>query len=95
MDRSQQDRPVEVVTPDMDMSRFAKFWPTVIVIELTDVAFAVDSILAALGVHPAEPETRTRQPEAVGRAARRVHRRGADAGGGGAVHQAARPLPAL
>ena len=39
----------------------AKFWPTVLVIELTDIAFAVDSILAAIGVvggtpagHPAE-----------------------------------------
>jgi YkoY family integral membrane protein len=42
---------------------YAKFWPTVIVIELTDIAFAVDSILAAIalvgrkppgyvGVHP-------------------------------------------
>lgn len=30
--------------------RTAKFWPTVAVIELTDVAFAVDSILAAIGV---------------------------------------------
>jgi len=28
----------------------AKFWPTVFVIELTDIAFAVDSILAAIGV---------------------------------------------
>ena len=30
--------------------RLAKFWPTVLVIELTDIAFAVDSILAAIGV---------------------------------------------
>ncbi len=28
----------------------AKFWPTVIVIELTDIAFAIDSILAAVGL---------------------------------------------
>jgi YkoY family integral membrane protein len=28
----------------------AKFWPTVFVIEMTDIAFAVDSILAAIGV---------------------------------------------
>jgi YkoY family integral membrane protein len=28
----------------------ASFWPTVAVIELTDIAFAVDSILAAIGV---------------------------------------------
>jgi YkoY family integral membrane protein len=33
----------------------AKFWPTVLVIELTDIAFAVDSILAAIGVLPAKP----------------------------------------
>lgn len=33
----------------------AKFWPTVAVIELTDIAFAVDSILAAIGVLPAKP----------------------------------------
>lgn len=30
--------------------KYAKFWPTVIVIELTDIAFAVDSILAALAL---------------------------------------------
>lgn len=34
----------------------AKFWPTVFVIELTDIAFAVDSILAAIGVLPAKPK---------------------------------------
>jgi predicted tellurium resistance membrane protein TerC len=28
----------------------AKFWPTVFVIELTDIAFAVDSILAAIAL---------------------------------------------
>lgn len=33
----------------------AKFWPTVLVIELTDIAFAVDSILAAIGVVGAAP----------------------------------------
>jgi YkoY family integral membrane protein len=43
--------------------KFARFWPTVLVIELTDIAFAVDSILAAIalvgprppgatGIHP-------------------------------------------
>jgi YkoY family integral membrane protein len=30
--------------------QFATFWPTVFVIELTDIAFAVDSILAAIGI---------------------------------------------
>ncbi|RIK74196.1 MAG: hypothetical protein DCC67_16895 [Planctomycetota bacterium] len=33
----------------------AKFWPTVLVIELTDIAFAVDSILAAIGVVGSPP----------------------------------------
>lgn len=28
----------------------AAFWPTVVVIELTDIAFAIDSILAAVGI---------------------------------------------
>ncbi|MBL9163162.1 MAG: hypothetical protein JNL18_10545 [Planctomycetaceae bacterium] len=36
-------------------AKTAKFWPTVVVIELTDIAFAVDSILAAIGVLPAKP----------------------------------------
>lgn len=37
---------------------FAKFWPTVFVIEMTDIAFAVDSILAAIAlVGPAPPGT--------------------------------------
>lgn len=35
---------------------FAKFWPTVFVIELTDIAFAVDSILAALGMVGSAPK---------------------------------------
>lgn len=35
--------------------KYAKFWPTVAVIELTDVAFAVDSILAAIGVVGSPP----------------------------------------
>jgi YkoY family integral membrane protein len=33
----------------------AKFWPTVFVIEMTDIAFAVDSILAAIGVVGSAP----------------------------------------
>ena len=35
--------------------KLAKFWPTVFVIELTDIAFAVDSILAAIGVVGSRP----------------------------------------
>jgi predicted tellurium resistance membrane protein TerC len=36
--------------------KYAKFWPTVFVIEMTDVAFAVDSILAALAFIPPNPD---------------------------------------
>ncbi|MGB7160008.1 MAG: hypothetical protein WBD40_18220 [Tepidisphaeraceae bacterium] len=39
----------------------AAFWPTVIVIELTDIAFAIDSILAALAFIP--PSTATPNPK--------------------------------
>lgn len=42
----------------------AKFWPTVLVIELTDIAFAVDSILAAIGV-VGGPSTEHRGVDAV------------------------------
>lgn len=34
---------------------YAKFWPTVMVIEFTDIAFAVDSILAAIALVGAPP----------------------------------------
>ena len=33
-----------------DATRYAKFWPTVFVIEMTDIAFAIDSILAAIAL---------------------------------------------
>jgi predicted tellurium resistance membrane protein TerC len=36
--------------------RTLNFWPTVAVIELTDIAFAVDSILAAIALVGAPPE---------------------------------------
>lgn len=32
------------------VTRHARFWPTVVVIELTDIAFAIDSILAAIAL---------------------------------------------
>lgn len=35
---------------------YAKFWPTVLVIELTDIAFAVDSILAAIALVGRKPD---------------------------------------
>ncbi len=36
--------------------KFASFWPTVLVIELTDIAFAVDSILAAIALVGPAPD---------------------------------------
>jgi predicted tellurium resistance membrane protein TerC len=38
------------------LRKYAKFWPTVIVIELTDIAFAIDSILAAIALAGSRPE---------------------------------------
>jgi YkoY family integral membrane protein len=46
-----QKSPSFLAPPDLrGRSESAKFWMTVIVIELTDIAFAVDSILAAVGL---------------------------------------------
>ena len=39
--------------------RHAGFWSTVVVIELTDIAFAVDSILAAVAMVPSVPRDQT------------------------------------
>jgi YkoY family integral membrane protein len=36
--------------PLLPFKRHAGFWPTVFVIEMTDIAFAVDSIVAAIGI---------------------------------------------
>ena len=38
------------------LRKYAKFWPTVVVIELTDIAFAIDSILAAIALAGSRPE---------------------------------------
>lgn len=43
--------------------KYAAFWPTVLVIELTDIAFAVDSILAALAFIPRPPVGATVNPK--------------------------------
>jgi YkoY family integral membrane protein len=40
----------EDIASDKDRPGGARFWPTVAVIELTDIAFAVDSILAAIAL---------------------------------------------
>jgi YkoY family integral membrane protein len=41
--------------PPAPAKPLARFWPTVVVIELTDIAFAVDSILAAMALVGAPP----------------------------------------
>lgn len=41
---------VTEITEDSSGRGTAKFWPTVFVIEMTDIAFAVDSILAAIAL---------------------------------------------
>ncbi len=43
------------VLTEKDAPRLARFWPTVFTIEMTDIAFAVDSILAAMAFIPALP----------------------------------------
>jgi len=52
--RDQAAKVLEHETPAASIGTVVKarasFWPTVFVIELTDIAFAVDSILAAIGV---------------------------------------------
>lgn len=52
--RSAVPIPDEVRHPS-DTHGYAKFWPTVLVIEFTDIAFAVDSILAAIALVGAPP----------------------------------------
>lgn len=41
---------VTEITEETSVRGTAKFWPTVFVIEMTDIAFAVDSILAAIAL---------------------------------------------
>lgn len=43
------------------LTKYAAFWPTVLVIELTDIAFAIDSILAAIGLVSHAPEAHVGQ----------------------------------
>ena len=46
-------------TPAGKPRKLAKFWPTVLVIELTDIAFAIDSILAAIALVGSPPAGHT------------------------------------
>lgn len=43
------------ISPGKVLRKYAKFWPTVFIIEMTDIAFAVDSILAAMAFIPKPP----------------------------------------
>lgn len=52
-----QEHPPAVLTPQMRAQLgLASFWPTVLMIELTDIAFAVDSILAAIALVGSPPK---------------------------------------
>ena len=53
--REQEDVEIKERVPVHVPRRLAAFWPTVIVIELTDIAFAVDSILAAIALVGSPP----------------------------------------
>ena len=44
-------------------AKYANFWPSVVMIEITDVAFAVDSILAALAFIPPNPDPGKTNPK--------------------------------
>lgn len=48
--RGRTPAPTEVLDFAIPKKAKAAFWPTVFVIEMTDIAFAVDSIVAAIGV---------------------------------------------
>jgi YkoY family integral membrane protein len=56
--------PLGYETPaDFGKAALAAFWPTVFVIEMTDIAFAVDSIVAAIGVVGPSPDPNLRHPK--------------------------------
>lgn len=56
-----------IVSDDPEKPRsqraLAKFWPTVVVIELTDIAFAIDSILAAIALVGSSPDEKGIHPK--------------------------------
>ena len=75
-----------------------KFWMTVLVIELTDIAFAIDSILAAIAMVGSPPPRHAGTcpaPAALGRHCRGNTRCDPDAVCRGALHQASREVPAV
>lgn len=54
----QERVPVDVAPRETRKGGYSRFWPTVLVIELTDIAFAVDSILAAIALVGGMPTDR-------------------------------------
>jgi predicted tellurium resistance membrane protein TerC len=54
-DSAPEPAPPSTADTPKPRKRVARFWPTVIVIELTDIAFAVDSILAAIALVGSAP----------------------------------------
>ncbi len=54
--REQEDEELQIrTTLPFDRQRHPRFWTTVAVIEMTDIAFAIDSILAAIAVVGSAP----------------------------------------
>lgn len=53
--KEREPPPVSVVDQVLKTRKYASFWPTVVVIELTDIAFAIDSILAAIALVGSAP----------------------------------------
>ena len=73
----------------MPVEKALGFWATVGLIEVTDVAFAIDSILAAIALVGPAPVGHVGSPsKALGGDHRRNDWRSADAGRGSDVHQA-------
>jgi predicted tellurium resistance membrane protein TerC len=54
---------VSIATSTAPAKKYAGFWPTVAVIELTDIAFAIDSILAAMALVGAPPNADEPHPK--------------------------------
>ncbi len=56
-DREESDKPVTEISQVANSNQlFASFWKTIVVVELTDLAFAVDSILAGIALVGSPPD---------------------------------------
>lgn len=63
LSQAEAEKKLAETQPTLAAAVHASFWPTVFVIEITDIAFAVDSIVAAIGVVGPPPEGSTRHPK--------------------------------